>query len=79
MRPNITLDTISVKVAVFPAAPPEARYGEQIEMIAYRLEDRGYPERMTIWQLCPELKHWFGDAPLSGSALVAALQKNRHD
>lgn len=75
LRPHISLDRIGVKINVYPSDPPEARYGDELITIAYRLEDRGYPESRSILDLAPELSDWCGrGVPLNGKALVAFLE-----
>ncbi len=74
MRPAIALDTISVKNTVYGSDP----YAAPLE-IPYRLEDRGYPDSKTIWEMCPDLKAWHNGAPLSGSTLAARLEESKKE
>lgn len=76
MRPYVNLDSINVKVRVWASPPKAGPFTKELKKIGYRLEDRGYPEpNVSLPVLCPELKKWFNNAPLSGSALAAFLQQ----
>lgn len=76
MRPSISVDQIEVAVTVFGR-----HFGQEILLIAYRLEEQGYPDEKnpSIFVLCPNLnKHEYGN-PVDGSALEEYSRKNRLD
>lgn len=76
LRPHINLDTISVKIEVYGSTTPEAKYGDTLVTVAYRLEDRGYPEsNLTLLEMVPDLQDWYDGAPLSGITLADRLQQ----